>query len=224
MDFIHGETLERKIVRSLIGGNDTIEKCNDALRVVAAGLASFHQIQEFQNPLVRNPKSNLTLVESFKKATRQSPVFDNASSKSTVNYEGIFENLPELFWKRHEKRLILTDFSPKNILVGTGGEIYFIDISYGVGHPLLNISSFVTGLTRILVRMILPGARIRVYQEFFIKQYFKHGFQYLIEDLPFFRMWSLLFNSSEHLTNRTLFRPYLLRFYRNELNRIVTDS
>lgn len=222
MEFIPGETLESKIVRSFWRGNSSAEICFSALRVTAAGLASFHRIEAPNSAILPYPKSNRSYISTFEKAS-QLPLVRACFPRKCRDVICMLENLSPQFWERHERRLVLGDFQPKNILVSSTGKVCFIDISYGLGHPLLNVSHFLTQLTRMRQRWLLPKAArmIRAYQEFFLEHYFRQGFSYLQQDLLFFRLWSVVFSLIEQAHHNRLLRLCIQRFYRKEISRIL---
>lgn len=226
MEFIQGETLEKKITRSFLARKNSMESCNRILNVVAKGLALLNQIDYSKTALSNhNSKSNLSFVTTLKEAISKSTISKNYIQKISLELGCLLEMLSEQFWKRHEKSLVLGDFQPKNILISNSGEVYFIDIYYDIGHPLLNVSFFVSQLTRLKLRWILPKTKriISNYQKIFLDQYFQHGNLSLIEDLPFFRVWSLMYSLTEHRNHRRILLPYLLKFYRSEMSKIISD-
>ena len=118
--------------------------------------------------------------------------------------------MPDSFWQRHEQRLLHGDFQAKNALVDGDGRVTLIDLDYGHGHPLFDVAQFLTQLIRLNRRWRFPRATrlLGVYGDRLIQTYGSSGFSALMEDLPFFMLWSTTFSL---LSDRTY--PGFVRVY-----------
>jgi len=63
---------------------------------------------------------------------------------------------------------------------------------------------------------------IRIYQDFFLEHYFQSASLSLQQDLPFFRLWSMVFSLIEQCNRHRLLRPYIQRFYRKEISQLIS--
>jgi serine/threonine protein kinase len=223
MEFISGETLENRIARSFWGGKNSAEICFSALRVIAARLASFHQVEVPNSAIFfQAAQSNISYLATLEKVC-QFPLVRACLPSGHNTVTCLLKNLSPQFWKRHERRLLLEDFQPKNILVNDSTKVSFIDINYGLGHPFLNVAHFLTQLARMRQRWLLPRAdrMIRIYQDFFLEHYFQSASLSLQQDLPFFRLWSMVFSLIEQCNRHRLLRPYIQRFYCKEISQLI---
>lgn len=196
MTVVHGEPLENILIRSFVRGPKYFDLCAELLRTTATTIASFHKLQLPAHAPMEQPCTNRDYVKRLEEATLGNRFLKECLQHTSSSPESVTNALPASFWQRHEHRVLHGDFQAKNILVGRDNSLAVIDIDYGVGHPLRDIAQFLTQLERLNRRWRFRRARTLV-QEFgniFCRAYAGEGFDYFMEDLPFFRIWSLSFS------------------------------
>ena len=196
MRAVPGISLEQKIVASCFRGRAAFSECKTAVEHAADQLAELHELAiPAAAPMARSC-SNAEYVERLRRTALSSAFVAGTLAGSAFDPERIIGNLPDGFWQRQEVRLLHGDFQAKNILVDGSARPALIDIDYGSGHPLRDVAQFLTQLERLHRRWRIPRARnmLHAYGTAFCEQYARAGFAYLMEDLPFFRLWTIAFS------------------------------
>lgn len=190
-----GESLEDLMVQSFYGRTEFADRCLGAIDNLAVSQAALNQSTIPRSASLASPCSNQEYVARIQEFLRH-PFVAEYFADAGNSPESLLDRLPAEFWERHEKRLLHGDFQAKNVLVDDQCDIVMIDMDFGRGHPLFDVSQFLTQLVRLSRHWRIPRATrlLKLYGDRFVDGYCKQGFEYLRRDLPFFMLWAQTFS------------------------------
>lgn len=218
MSFEHGESLETLIVQSFFRGPEYARRCIDAMGKLADSQSALSRSAIPSDVSLATPCSNQEYVNRIQEFLEH-PFVRDCLTIDDVDPEQKIDSLPADFWQRHEKCLLHGDFQAKNVLVGHSESIILIDLDFGRGHPLFDVAQLLTQLLRLSRRWRFPKATrlTKLYGDHFVEQFARNDYRYLLNDLPFFMIWSMTFSLLGDAHYPRPIRSYIKQHLRNSV-------
>lgn len=216
MTVVDGNPLEDIVRRTFHMHGGEPDACCRLINKAATALAGLHELKVPSHVPMPASCSNREYVRRWQDLN-PSPFVNRCLKNSIGDPSQLLDTLQDEFWTRHESRVLHGDCQPKNFLVTDSGELYLIDLSYELGHPFHDVANFMVQLERLYRKFPTPSARrlILRYKKCFLDGYTARGFNYLIGDLSFFRLWSMTFSLMQDEEHSQIAKLYLRMIHRN---------
>jgi aminoglycoside phosphotransferase (APT) family kinase protein len=213
MTAVEGRPLE-DLIWHAVRREDTAECCKQ-LRQAAAALAEVHRLDIPADVAMPTPCSNREYARRLK-ALQPGEFVKRCLRTSVGETERLLDSLDADFWNTHEKRVLHGDCQPKNFLIDQSGGLTLIDLSYECGHPLHDVANFLVQLERLFRKFPTPRAArlIATFKSVFLEEYAARGLQYLMPELPFFRLWTMTFSLMQDERHPSIAKLYLRLIHR----------